>query len=99
MNETQYLLVKLGEEAAEIAQATGKALIFGLDDEYKGETNRESIVKEINDLLAIVVMLENRSVIEGIGNQQAINNKIEKVELYMDYSEKCGILKTGVNND
>jgi len=57
---TQYLLVKLMEEAAEVIHAAAKAYRFGLhyDHPNYGEgTNENQITKELADLLAMAELL------------------------------------------
>jgi len=48
MNKTEYLLVCLAEECAEIQQAVDKALRFGLDVGFPGgkTTNAQDISRE-----------------------------------------------------
>ena len=55
MNKTEYLLVILSEECAELLKEISKALRFGLDDQEPERklTNREKIVNEFNDLFCL----------------------------------------------
>ena len=58
---TQYLLVKLMEEAAEVIQACSKAYRFGLDynhPDYGEGTNRAQITAELTDVLAAASLLK-----------------------------------------
>ena len=91
MNRTEHLLFKLAEECAEIIQEASKAAIFGMDEVMPGQplTNRERVIKELNDTWAIVEMLELQQV-----DRAHIDGKKLKVQHYMDYSEKeCGTLQ------
>jgi len=89
MNRTEHLLSTLAEECAEVAQCASKALRFGLDDAQPGQllTNRERIVSELNDLWAVVEMLDLATV-----DRTAIATKKDKVLQFMKYAEKCGTL-------
>ena len=60
MANEQFLLVKLAEEASELAQVALKAAQFGLEDGKHDDpyTNQQRLEMEFNDLLAIIHMLE-----------------------------------------
>lgn len=92
MNKREYLLVKLAEECGEVIQAVSKILIFGAEDEYKGHTNRERLAAEINDLIAVATMLDEELPMPEFGDTKALTNKIDKVEIYMNYSREVGTL-------
>jgi hypothetical protein len=90
MNRTEHLLFKLAEECAEVTQEASKAAIFGMDEVMPGQplTNRERVMRELNDLFAIAEMLGLQHV-----DRAAIEAKKRKVEHYMEYAEKeCGTL-------
>ncbi len=90
MNRTEHLLFKLAEECAEVTQEASKAAIFGIDEIMSGQlsTNRERVVKELNDLWAIVEMLGLQQV-----NREWIEAKKTKIEHWMAYAENaCGTL-------
>ena len=92
MNRTEHLLFKLAEECAEVTQEASKAAIFGMDEVMPGQplTNRERVIKELNDIWAIVEMLELQRV-----DRAHIDGKKLKVQHYMNYAEKeCGTLRT-----
>lgn len=92
LNRKQYLLVKLAEELSEIQKELSKAIIFGIDDEYNGVTNHQKISAEFNDVRGVIRMIN----IDGFNiaprDEEAIDAKIIKVEKYMQYSAKRGIL-------
>ena len=93
MNQIEHLLFKLAEECAEVTQEASKAAIFGMDEVMPGQSlsNRERVVKELNDLYAVVEML-------GLckTDRPAIEAKKSKVRHYMDYArDECGTLKDG----
>jgi hypothetical protein len=56
-------------------------------------TNAERIVDELTDLLAIVAMLEDRSII-GRGKIGAVEAKKSKVLYFMKYAVSIGALRT-----
>lgn len=94
MNYTQFLLIKLAEEAAEISQIALKASQFGLQEKNpKLEWNNvECIYAELNDLLGIINILNSDSEIEFnfTPNNEAINAKKEKIKKYLQYSIDLG---------
>ncbi len=66
LNRTEYLLVKLGEECADVAQRATKAITFGIDEVQHDQpfTNAERIVQELADLSATVDMLADYGLLE-----------------------------------
>lgn len=90
MNETQYLLIKLMEECAEVQMACSKALLFGLDDKYPNDNsvgtvdylkdlnywwNKRKIEMELNDLLGVVdILIENNTLGKNI-----VYNEIQRL--------------------
>lgn len=97
MNTIQHLLECLGEEGAEIAQATAKCNRFGLDDRNvlnpTGPTNRERLVSELNDVVAVADMLADEGIIpsDWQSTQQQVAKR-KKVSEFMDYARKVGAL-------
>lgn len=59
-NKIQYLTAKLQEEAAEVIQAVSKINRFGEDNHHpdRQTTNKQELVGEIEDFLAILAVLE-----------------------------------------
>ena len=99
MTEIEYLLVCLGEECAEIAKLTSKSIRFGLnstDPTQNNDTNLYEMAHELNDVLAVVEMLEERGVsidsIRTSNESQQILDKKAKVEKYMQISRELGTL-------
>lgn len=96
MNRLEHLLTILTEECAEVQQAATKTLRFGLEEgrdlsamEYGNNVQR--LRHEINDMLAMVEMLET----EGLDlspNHGLRKYKKDKVETYLLYSKECGTL-------
>lgn len=96
MNKTEYLLMCASEECGEIIQAIGKIGRFG-ETAYHPEIgipNNKQLVKEVNDLLGVLELLKENGVsLRGIGCRIDIDEKKSKVERWMKYSRKCGILE------
>ena len=92
MNVTEHLLWKLAEECAEVAKEASKAALFGMEEVMPGQplTNRERVLKELNDLWAAAEMLDLCKV-----DRAAIDEKKAKVRKFMDYAEKIGTLTRG----
>lgn len=97
MNAQEHLLTCLAEECAEVAQVCSKALRFGLDDrnvlDPTGPTNRERLITEINDLAAVVILLQEHNIlpVQWYNYEKQIAKKA-KVKKFMDYAEKSGAL-------
>lgn len=89
MNETEYLLVVLSEECAEVAQRASKAIRFGLSEIQPGqqEDNRRRLEGELADLMAVAELL--RLCIR----EEDKTAKIAKLKKFMEYSRAMGILK------
>lgn len=94
MNRLQYLLTKLAEESSEVAQIALKTQQFGLEEQHpKLEfTNRQRIHQELDDLFAIVDMLNSEFFFEYLPNLEALDKKIMKVNKYYEYSKNLGLV-------
>lgn len=92
MNRQQYLLAKLSEECNEVAQIALKTQQFGMLEKHPDLVlnNKERIHEELNDLLAIVEML-NEDLEFGFNpdNIQILQKK-RKVNHYYKYSQELG---------
>lgn len=95
MNRQQYLLNKLAEEAAEVAQIALKAAQFGLTETspYHTDCNAERVHAELNDVLGIVRMLNEEFNFSFIPDDVAMEAKKEKVNHYYAYSKQLGEVK------
>ena len=81
------------EECAELSTEASKALIFGVHEQRDLPTsNHERMQKEFNDVLGILDMLNDEGV-ELYREPKLVNQKIKKVEKYMNYSRELGILE------
>ncbi len=97
MTRHEHLLVILMEECAEVQKECAKALRFGLDDFYEPagpETNRESIVREFDDLVATMDLLRHEEILpfENEDNLRRQDAKVAKIEKYLKYSAEKGLL-------
>lgn len=103
MTLTQYLLVKIAEEAAEVAQIALKTAHFGLSETQPGrdETNAQRIYAELNDLNAMVLRLNDAAFGEFHyePDHMAMARKMAKVEHYLAYSRSLGLVEAeGANH-
>ncbi len=93
MTHTQYLLIKLAEEASELAQIALKTAQFGPEERYGGLSkpkNTQRIEAEFNDLLAIIQML-NEDGLSILENPTLIEHKKTKVLNFKMYSSALGM--------
>lgn len=93
MNLQQHLLGKLAEEGAEVGQIALKTQQFGFDESCPGQpyTNTERTHQELDDLMAMVEMLND----VGFGyepSRERIEAKKEKVVHYLKYSVELGMV-------
>lgn len=74
---TQYLICKLQEEAAEVIQAVSKINRFGPDNHHpdRTATNLQELVGEIEDFLAILGVLEQLQYFDLTLSRDNIANK------------------------
>lgn len=95
MDRLQLLLGKLAEEAAEVGKIALKTQQFGLDESHPEQklTNKERTHQELNNLLAIVEMLNEQFDFGFTIDREHILNKKLKVNKYAKYSEELGQLK------
>jgi len=100
MTRLQYLLDCLAEECAEIAYHASKAQRFGLDDvnphQIEPDNNRETIIYELNDLAAVIQMLQDEpGGFEGqfIHSPERIAAKKKKIEESIKYSRNLGMIE------
>jgi len=93
MNYQQYLLVKLSEEAAEVAQMAIKCSLFGYDSvdprEDTGETNAFKLFKELLDFSAVMTELEDSTDVDfdDFDHEGYIEMKREKLKYYYEVSQ------------
>lgn len=95
MNPAQYLLCKLAEEAAEVAQIALKAQQFGLHERQhpSGPTNADRIRAELNDMAGVIQMICDDIGIDLRLDASAARAKIEKVRKYRAYSVNLNLVQ------
>ena len=81
--QTNFLLDKLQEEAAEVIQAVNKIRRFGENSSHpeRSTTNKQDLVNELEDLLAILASLEYCKYLDLKPSQQNILHKTHKLVL------------------
>lgn len=72
MKRKSYILVKTGEESAEVAQAAMKHLLHG------SKETQANLEQEIGDLLAFVVYAQQRGIINKKAVDAAMYARIER---------------------
>lgn len=96
MTNEQYLLGKLAEEAAELAQIAIKAQQFGIEEVFGGQetplSNRERIEAEFNDVIGVIKMLNIEEDIDIAQDTTAQTAKMNKVDKWRDYAKTLGLV-------
>lgn len=97
MNTLQYYLTKLAEEASEVAQIALKTQQFGPYEKHPGLSfnNYERCHQELNDMLAVVAVLNRDFGFGFVPDNEAHFFKQEKMLRYKRYSIELGL----VDND
>lgn len=96
MTRQEKLLIRAMEECDELSQRISKALLFGEDETQVGVDahgkpyldNRQRIIGELNDLLAVLDMAGYG--VSWVIDAEQIRRKQAKVEDYMAYAERLG---------
>jgi NTP pyrophosphatase (non-canonical NTP hydrolase) len=81
-NKVEEILDILQEECAEVIQNVSKCRRFGLDNVYLNGTGtqRENLVKEIGDVLAMIELLQEHGVVTEAEITIAKQNKFNKLK-------------------
>ena len=92
MNHEQFLLIKLAEECNEVAQQALKSAQFGLGKFYVpiGKSNAVRLVEELNDMIAILSMMEEHGYFSFDCSEELIYHKKKKVREFLQYSVDLG---------
>ena len=79
--QTNFLLDKLQEEAAEVIQAVNKIRRFGENNKHpeRSTTNKQDLANELEDFLAILAALEYTKYLDLVPHQQNILQKTHKL--------------------
>lgn len=81
MNDQEHEILSITqEECAEVIQAVSKIFRFGLDTEWKGETNREHLEEEIGDLQAMIQLLIESKIVDATNVENAAIKKKLKLQ-------------------
>lgn len=79
--DSEILLITQ-EECAEVSQAISKVFRFGMDDEHKGQTNREHLEEELGDLLCMIDLLIENGIVSEAAVMTAQKAKLQKLETW-----------------
>jgi len=81
-NETKEILCIAQEECAEVSQAISKIFRFGPDQiKYnQDKTNREHLEEEIGDLLCMIDILVQKTILSDWNINEARIGKLEKLK-------------------
>lgn len=95
MNQLQYLLTKLAEEGSEVAQIALKTQQFGPEEVMPGQplNNFQRCHQELDDLWAMVEMLNDQYQFDYTPNRDRIEAKKAKVRKYRGYSIHLGLVE------
>lgn len=87
MRKTETVMAVLQEECAEVIQAISKINRFGLNSEWEGVTNKQALITEIGDVLALISVLvdETDINIKDEDIHKAINAKYEKLKVFLPH--------------
>lgn len=89
MNTTQYLLIKLAEEAVELSHAAIKASQFGPETKNPGtgKTNIVALQEEYDNITAIVRLLEEQGIWIILPSMEKIRQKMGDTMIYKETSD------------
>lgn len=85
MRDKNIVMAILQEECAEVVQAVSKVYRFGLNNSWNGVTNKEALITEIGDVLALIDILVKETDI-NISEEDilmAIEAKREKLKIFL----------------
>jgi hypothetical protein len=86
LSKQEFLLLKLSEELVEASKECHKAVIHGIDTEYRkvGKTFHELLTSELKDVFAVIKELEDNGIVFKITDTE-INKK--RAGLNYEYRE------------
>ena len=95
MTRLQLLLNKLSEEGCEVGQIGLKTAQFGLSEKCPGQpfTNAERCHQEIDDLMAMIEMLNEEFGFGYTPSRERIVAKKKKVNKFAEYSFALGMVE------
>jgi len=85
MRDKNTVMAILQEECAEVVQAVSKVYRFGLDNSWNGITNKQALITEIGDVLALIDILINETDINISEDEivNAVQAKREKLKIFL----------------
>jgi len=85
MRNREKVMFILQEECAEVIQAISKIYRFGPDSKWEGVTNKQALVREIGDVLAVIEILitETDINIDAQDIEDALEAKKKKLDIYL----------------
>ena len=87
MNDQEHEILSITqEECAEVIQAISKIFRFGIDTEWKGETNRQHLEEEIGDLQAMINLLIEHKIVDVKQVENASIKKTLKLQKWSNIS-------------
>ena len=94
MNKEQSAFNQLMEECAEISIIASKIKRFGLDsynpNDTEQTTNRTLLIRELNDLMAAIEIINERTDLDYSPDTKLIELKKQKVQHYENISTEMG---------
>lgn len=99
MSETQHALVKMAEEATEIAKCALKIVQFGLESynphDANQVTNLSKLMSELHDLEGTKLLLNDltRGKFEFIPSTVLALEKVDKIVKYREISQELGYVE------
>lgn len=90
MNNRDYLLVLVMEEASEIGQAASKCLRFTPEHAYYESSNLGMLRTELRDLVTVLSLLEKE--LDTKFDMTVCEGKLKRIEKYMNISREMGTL-------
>jgi NTP pyrophosphatase (non-canonical NTP hydrolase) len=87
MRDLKQVMGVLTEECAEVIQAISKINRFGLNAEWQGVTNKQALITEIGDVLALISVLVDETDINITDEDihKAIDAKYEKLKVFLPH--------------
>jgi NTP pyrophosphatase (non-canonical NTP hydrolase) len=93
MDRKDHYYTCLNEEAGEVIQAACKCMRFSEEDGYPNtdRTNISDLTKELNDVLAVIELLQEEGVVfNGLFDRDQIETKKKRVKEWLEHSKKMG---------
>jgi NTP pyrophosphatase (non-canonical NTP hydrolase) len=84
VDKTEEILTIVQEECAEVIQIISKCRRFGINEKHikSGLVNREYLTNEIGDLVAMIELMKEYSILDPIEIEKAKKQKIEKLKVW-----------------